>query len=106
MFLRSYPIERLVTPDADSTVRPFADSHPGANAPFSITVKDPVGIEGLKTIATNVPIDFADVLEHGTFAGTQSPDKQRRLSDLIRQATARIGVDEWDLAEWTFEIRE
>ena len=79
-------------------------SIPAPDAPFSINVTGPIGVEGLKAIATSRPIQMSSVPAGKGFIGADTYDAQSRLIEIIRSATTDLNANDWDIAEWTFEI--
>jgi hypothetical protein len=79
-------------------------SIPEAQAPFSINASGPTGVEGVKAIATTEPIDIAQFAGRESFVAVRTPQMQNKLCENIRSITENLDANEWDIAEWTFEI--
>jgi len=79
-------------------------SIPDAQAPFSINASGPTGVEGVKAIATTEPIDIAQFAGQESFIAFRTPEMESNLCEHIRSISEKLDTDEWDIAEWTFEI--
>jgi len=79
-------------------------SIPASEAPFSIYSTGPIGVEGVKAIATTEPINITQFVEGESFIAFRTPEMQTKLCDHIKSAIQNLNSNEWDIAEWTFEI--
>ena len=79
-------------------------SIPGSQAPFSINASGPTGIEGVKAIASTKPLSLDNWTAVSTFVAARTPSQQDELCSGIRSTVKGLSDDEWDVAEWTFEI--
>jgi len=77
---------------------------PSPDAPFSINASGPTGVEGVKAIAAIKPLPLATLAGSQTFVAARTPSLQEELCEQIQSAVKGVGDNDWDIAEWTFEI--
>ncbi len=77
---------------------------PSLEAPFSINASSPTGIEGVKAIAATKPIALEDLISASGFVVARTPIMQESIVNGVLSAVKNLSADEWDVAEWTFEI--
>jgi hypothetical protein len=77
---------------------------PSSDAPFTIAVNGPPGVEGIKVIATRRPLSLP-VLERGkVFATLGTRESQDRFTRSLVAQIEKLNDDDWDTAEWTVRI--
>jgi hypothetical protein len=81
-------------------------SIPAPQASFSINVTGPTGIEGVKAIATAKQLILHKQIGDETFIIARTTEHQTELCKNVQSVLGALNVDDWDIAEWTFEIRQ
>jgi hypothetical protein len=84
---------------ADATV-----AVPGSDAPFTIAVNGPEGVEGVKVVATRKPLSLALPERRQVFTTLSTRESQERFTRSLISQIEKLDDDEWDTAEWTFRI--
>lgn len=79
-------------------------SIPGPNATFSINATGPTGVEGIKAIATTKPLALHKPTGNEVFMVARTTELQIELCNHIRSTLRSLNDNEWDVAEWTFQI--
>lgn len=79
-------------------------SIPAAESSFTINATGPRGIEGVKAIATTKSISAVRFTGSETFIAARTAEHQKELCLNIQSILGEMGEEEWDIAEWTFEI--
>lgn len=77
---------------------------PSSEAPFSINASGPAGIEGVKAIVALKPLPMFTLTANQTFVAARTPALQSSLCEQLEKAVKGSDDNEWDIAEWTFEI--
>lgn len=98
LFPNSYHADNFVKADITYTI-------PMSNWPFTINAGQPPGIEGVKVIATKNRLSLPQIGQGEIFVVTRTPALQTELSKAITSSLRQMQNDEWDIAEWTFEIK-
>ena len=81
-------------------------SIPEPQASFSINVSGPPGVEGVKAMATTDGFAIGSLAEDQAFLSARTPEEQVVLCQRIRSSLEDLETDKWDIAEWTFEIKQ
>jgi tetratricopeptide (TPR) repeat protein len=81
-------------------------SIPASQASFSINVAGPTGVEGVKAIATVKQLVLNEQTGNETFIVARTDEHQAYLCKNIQAVLGALNVDDWDIAEWTFEIKQ
>jgi len=81
-------------------------SIPASQASFSINVAGPKGVEGVKAIATTKPINLVRLTGNETFIVARTSEHQVELCKNIQSVLGELNDDDWDISEWTFEIKQ
>ncbi len=97
LFPNSYQQENFVRGGRIYTI-------PNPQAPFSINASGPSGVEGVKAIAATKPLSLANLAAARTFVVARTAALQEELCGGILSTVKALSEDEWDVAEWTFEI--
>lgn len=77
---------------------------PAPNAAFSINATGPTGVEGVKAIAATKPLTLDTPTGNQAFIVARTAELQTELCNHIQSALRELEDDDWDVAEWTFEI--
>jgi hypothetical protein len=77
---------------------------PGRDAPFTIAVNGPSGVEGIKVIATRKPLSLTLPERGKVFAALGTRETQEQFTRSLVSQIEKLNHDEWDTAEWTFRI--
>jgi hypothetical protein len=77
---------------------------PSSDAPFTIAVNGPAGVEGIKVIATRRPLSLVSPESGRVFAALSTSQAQEKFGRSLVSQIEKLNDDEWDVAEWTFEI--
>jgi hypothetical protein len=97
LFPNSYQKENFVRGGRIYTI-------PSPQAPFSISASGPTGIEGVKAIAAAKLLSLESLAAGQSFIAARTPALQEELCKEILSAVKGLSDDEWDVAEWTFQI--
>jgi hypothetical protein len=77
---------------------------PSRDAPFTIGVNGPAGVEGIKVIATRRPLSLTLPERGKVFTTLGTRETQERFTQSLVSQMKKLADDEWDTAEWTFRI--
>ena len=97
LFPNLYHADNFVQADMIYTI-------PMSNWPFTINAGQPSGVEGVKAIATKNRLSLPRLEQGEIFVVTRTPALQSELSEAITSSLKQLRDDDWDIAEWTFEI--
>lgn len=79
---------------------------PERNAPFSIHVNGPTGVEGIKAIATLTQVSLGEAGPESVFRLFEEPRNQREFASALLSRIESMHPSEWDVGEWTFRITD
>jgi hypothetical protein len=77
---------------------------PSSDAPFTIAVNGPAGVEGIKVIATRKPLSLTLPERGKVFATLTTRESQDRFARSLVSQIEKLNNEEWDSSEWTVRI--
>ena len=77
---------------------------PSPEAPFLINARGPSGVEGVKAIASIKSLSLKGLTDGSIFITARTPDLKQEIISGVLSAVKGLTDDEWDVADWTFEI--
>jgi tetratricopeptide (TPR) repeat protein len=81
-------------------------SIPASQASFSINASGPTGVEGVKAIATAKQTNLVRITGNETFIVARTAEHQVELCKNIQSVLGELNDVDWDISEWTFEIKQ
>lgn len=79
---------------------------PARDSTFTINASGPPGLEGIKAIATKKKLSLAQARGGETFIVLRTADAQTEFAKTIADSMLGMPEEQWDIAEWVFEVQK